>query len=489
MIKIEEILKELFSLDPELKNKESELRKIIGKLIAAKPEVKINSTFVANLHEQLLEMETNIPTSSFNFFSMKNYSYVLGSLVLVLIIGSTLYFKPFGINLNSRPSLIASSVNISDTGEKNAFGKLINEDLAPATEAFGLGGGGMEETEKVAAPIADSAVTSTTEPNIMPPVYNSYNYNFKYVGEPLKITDNEVQVLNRVKNETSKKDLFDWLEDLNIGVLDMSKFKNTYVQSMSVMEDREYGYSLYMDFSEESVSIGQNWNKWPKCENDACWQNRQLFNQNPKNMPENEKLIEIADAFVKEYNLDTSIYGKPEVDIYWWQRELKNAELGGWTSYLPDSFVVRYPLLINGKKVYFDSGNVYGLDISIDIREMKVSGVWNLSTQNYSASNYEAETDTAKLQQIAENGGWQNYDYNDPNGTQFTVELDTPEIAYVKIWRYEDGTNSEFLVPAFIFPIKNNDQLSLPYHKQQITVPLAKEILEKWESGPIAIPL
>jgi hypothetical protein len=71
--KIKKILNELYELDGSLKEKEVELLKIIEKMLATKPNIKIDEDFKNNLKIQIIK-ELDIDNKS--LFSKDSFKYL-----------------------------------------------------------------------------------------------------------------------------------------------------------------------------------------------------------------------------------------------------------------------------------------------------------------------------------------------------------------------------------------------------------------------------
>jgi len=54
-VNIKDILDELYALDPDLREKESEIKKIIEKMMKNRPEVEINETFRTELRKRIMQ--------------------------------------------------------------------------------------------------------------------------------------------------------------------------------------------------------------------------------------------------------------------------------------------------------------------------------------------------------------------------------------------------------------------------------------------------
>jgi hypothetical protein len=199
-------------------------------------------------------------------------------------------------------------------------------------------------------------------------------------------------------------------------------------------------------------------------------------------VPGDEKLIEMANNFIKEHGINLSMYGDPEVEHSWKTNLVGLSE--GRKANVPERISVIYPLVINNYYVYDQWGNKFGLRVDVNIRVMKVSSAYNLTSQNYEKSVYEAEMDFAEILKVAEKGGISTMRFPS-NGKTVDVEIGTPTLVYMKTWNIQSTETNELLVPAFLFPITKQPEEGTMY-QNNIIVPLAKEILlEKENHGPV----
>lgn len=529
---IREILNDLYKIDPVLKNHESELANTIRNILLSRPDIKFDEAFAKNLRLRLINGNVKNTKSLIPFFPMKNLSYIFsGALMTLFLVGVVYFGSPF---IGSR-NLISFDPSVTATGSDRAFGDLYQETSTPAV---GLGGGaeiGMEndsavseaapqktapsteifaeesapeaastetnsaEISREAAPsVSDNSASATDEtttsldtPAIAPDIYPPYpatNYNYEYIGDEITLDQNQVEVLKRTKSDKSSVEISKLLGRFDLGILDFDEFGKTYLQNFTVTEDRKYGYSIYVDFDNESVSVSQAWNQWPQCYDEACWQNQKQLRY--EDIPDDETLIQIAEEFLEKYGIDSSGYGKPFVNKYF-QADYLMSQKMGFEFYVPESVTVTYPFIINDKQIHYDAGNPMGLDISVNIREMKVSGAWNMGSKNYQSSNYEAEVDVEKILAVAADGGWIPYYYEDfANSETATLQIGTPVQSYMQYWVYKDGINEEYLIPALVFPILEKPQDDY-FYKNYVVVPLTKELLSQHkknnDGGPIRI--
>ena len=438
---------------------------------------------------------------------MKKLYYVpIGVIILILIIIPAIYFTNKD-KAGILPSfdLSFSKLKISSVKD-NAFGSLKAESASNnVVQADGRGVG----SASLSAPTAEAESAMVTKgigsgggggmAVSMPNPY-SVRYNFIYNGEDIATPDSDMPVLKRYKNDGLARNFTKTISDLNFGLLNTNKFKNQELTNFNINEDREFGYSIYFNLIENVITINSNWNKWPRPE-DKCRKELGVAMQNcyesfrlkEADVPTDEKIITIADQFMKDYGLKMSNYGPGEVQDNW-RRNYGLAE-SRELIYVPDSIPVVYPLLINGQTVYDESGNKTGLNVEVNIRYNKVSGVHNIMVQNFQSSNYETETDGQRIIKIAQTGGYQRI-YDNPNAEKTVdIKLGTPSLELVKIWKYNEETKQgdELLVPFYIFPI-----LEMPtetyFWQKNIIVPAVKELMDEIEDRdksitPIPMPM
>jgi len=157
---------------------------------------------------------------------------------------------------------------------------------------------------------------------------------------------------------------------------------------------------LNINPKEGMISINENYEQWqnhrPVCRDRKCYEAQRL---KEADVPVDEVLIKIADDFLNEKNINTSDYGEPEVRKEWLLNTQMNREI-----YIPDRISIIYPLVIEGKKIFEESGYLSGMNVSIDVRLNKVTNM-HYMTQDYESSNYETETNTDRILEFAAQGG------------------------------------------------------------------------------------
>jgi len=546
MANISEIIAELMKFEPELKKYEKELTMVVKALIESKPNTKFDQNFAQNLRTKLISTPSYTKPTISNFNPMKKLSYLFSGVLLALIVVSVGYFGVSSFK-NAGPSkkLISMAPNIVQV-KANAFGKLSSEtpvpnegfansttapnapksffepftiseatgaeddrgDIIPASDNpsvletaptersitakvdsniaadQGVSAGGTTPTPAVPNKIAPDSGTASTDSMIYYPTI----YKFVYTGDTFDVGTDPVSVLKRIPGSPSENGVLDVLKNFDLGLMDLGKLKNTFLEYLTLSENRDFGYSLYVNVLDESISISQNSRKWPQCYTESCYTSQSQLTIT--DVPDDSTLIKMANNFLSEYGIDISkAYGKPIVNKSF-VADYKRALVENFQPWIPDAVNVTYPQNINNMEVYNDGGTVSGIDVSVSLRENKVSSLYGLKSQNYEESKYEVVSQDVATQ-IMEKGGLNNYLYSynpqpDEKVNEVTIKLGTPVKGYMQWWNYT-GTAQEILVEALIFPIIGAPSDGSIYYQQAVVVPLAKDVIA--QPNPIIMPL
>jgi hypothetical protein len=502
---IQEILDELFIIDPGLKKYQKELEATMAKMIANKPQDKFDENFRQELKMKLLarveELEKGKslrPSLWKNLAFWRGMSLAAATIVLAVILvvpavrNGWISMPEFGAG--NPLENFSKGAKIEGAGER-AFGDLSSRSqavfgetdnssgvtaptAAPQTtsstsrEAVGFGGGG------------GSGVSSPVAPDIkmMPPEYMT-KYNYVYAGEDFSFTDTSVAVLRREKG-FSNGDLNSVLGNIGFGLFDASKLNNAKVQNLSLAEDRDGGYIVDFNSYEGIISMYENWQRMIPVD----------YNSLPRlaetDVPSDEKLIAATNDFMNRYGIDLTNFGAPKVSKNW-----RIGILGGAADaeiWVPDTMTVQYPLVVDGREVWEQGGyERSGLSVNVNIRTMKVTSFYGLQTQNYQSSNYAAETDKDRLLKFALQGDlWPQGDYPVENFKvkEVEVKLGTPRVEFMRYWKYDVNQSIELLVPALVFPVLETTPADEAFYKSAVVIPLAKEILDSAEANNTITP-
>jgi len=494
--RVNQIIEELVSLDPSFAQHRGELEHILANVLSAKPDPVIDANFVRKLRLQLLNKAESQKLGSVwsnlreNF--MKKIFVSAGIAVVVLLVAVVGLQKLVNVNNNSSSNLLSfgSDVRVSRTAD-GAFGNLATLSLATG----GMGGGGAAPTS--AALGTDAAKSSiaygmgggagVSEKMMLPP-YEPVNYKYVYKGDELTLPSDKLDVLKKQSPDASS--LISSLNSLGMGLVSLDSFPGSKAQSVSFNQDN--GYNIYVDFLGGTVSISGYYDVKPLaadsqlCPVDGCPAPDPI---KESDIPDDATLVTIANQFLSDHGISTAAYGDPEVvNDYRIQNEAMLKSNSKALVYWPDFINVVYPLKINDDEVYDESGNKMGLMVGVNIRSNKVTSVYNLSTQNYEASSYDAETDTSKIVKIAEQGGLYGYYAGAPEGKTVEIELGTPKLQYVSMWDYQMNSSQQVLVPSLVFPV-TKQPTDGSFYRKAVVVPLTKNILDRYNQGTGGAPV
>ncbi len=472
---IDDILIDLYALDPSFRDHDAELRKLIEKLILVRPEVVLDETFRANLKlalaeraQQLSHRTSSRPSSPFVF--MNKIVVLGGGAVLSLAILVAIFaFQGGGIVLS--PDGNIAGIEITRVGG-NAFGPLSSLQNGAGDKAAGMGavaprpqGGGGFGGGGVAENLSGIATPSPAMP------YVPTRYSFVYNGNAVDIPDT-IDVLKKIKGGVADGSSVLQLSQLAGGLIEPSSLRGS-LDSFTVVDSNDFGYVTTVSLTEGTVSMYQNWQTWPAAKRCALGCPEGAYPPiAPTDIPSDDQIITIANDFLASRGIGRTNYGEPTVNKWWsWQVGVSGSE--SMPLYVEDVQVI-YPLRIGDNTVYGEDGRPTGLQVSVNIREKRASGLSDLSLQRYESSAYKAEKEISNLLSYANS----RYYWGGPDESikDVKVEMGEPRIGYVRTWVYGGIETKELLVPALIFPLINAPR---ELGVDTFVVPLAKELLDQ----------
>ncbi len=411
----------------------------------------------------------------------KNWLIILIAVIILSGVSVWLYKDKLAIHTHTHTPEITFNSGITKVAD-GSFGSLSQVAANETSQALdersstsplneGVGGGGLSESSE--ASVKEIAM----------PAPSQFAYHYIYNGEDFSIEETQKNVFKRVKNADIGKAFAQHITSIDTDLMDLSKFQDVNIESLNLVEDREFGYSVYFNFQDSSAYIGQNWKKWPnpfaKCSEQKCYDENYL---NIGDVPADEEIVRISDDFMREYGVDMTMYGQGEV-LQSWREQYVWAEkqsVEDVKMYIPDSISVIYPIILGGQTVYDQSGNKAGLYVNVDIRNKKVSSASSLRAQIYESSSYAIENNVEKLIAYAEEGGaYKDYWYGDAEKI-VDITLGTPKQGLMEMYSYDEtiGDSVEYYIPALFFPIENISDGSVYYYRKAVIVPLVSDMMQ-----------
>ncbi len=477
--KLNEILKEIYLIDPSLKKEEEKIRSLIENMISAQPEAKINEEFVASLKEKIFAEIDNMETKKgTKILFWHKLTYVSAGAVVVILF--SFLVLP---NLVDRDFKIGGDKSIALLDER-AFGdlnvELSERNAGDSIEA--MTGERAGDSVMGLGTSSDSMPSQVEDISIMPYPVEQKNYVYTYKGNLLdEISLSEISslVYKREIENNSARQVASRLSTTPNLPINLNNFSQKEVRHININEERDYGYSISLNLANNTLSIYSNWQKWPQpykdCYDRECIEDLKL---GASDMLSESQLISIANNFVNDYEVDLSNYAPAHVSNETIAR-ITNLENNPEHNYPQEASVI-YPLIINNKEVVDNYGKKEGIQVSINIRERKVSSVYNINYSNLVSSSYNLIDNLENIKPLLLRGGLSPDIYRQNNLEEIEIELDEPRISLVRTWIPSSDTNrgsTEIFIPSLVFPIKEipNEY----FYRQQVVVPLTKEVFEK----------
>ena len=262
---INKIIKDLYSLDPEFKNHEQELMRIIKDILESKPDTKFDKVFARKLRAQLLGEE---PSQTHQYSILQNinniinnmtniYKYAGAVAVVVIVVAVGAYSTQRGsVKLAFTPEI--------NKVESGAFGSLVEQDgegtdqaladgealtfnsgITPKTTSSiaapiaGIGAGGGGGTPPVASAKGEGIASSEMADQRMIMPYPQTSFSFKYTGEDFTLEDTIVTVMRRKTGSDAGDAVVDQVKGINWGLLNLSSFSQAKMENISFKEDKD----------------------------------------------------------------------------------------------------------------------------------------------------------------------------------------------------------------------------------------------------------
>lgn len=451
---LQQILSELYAIDPKLREHEDKLIILITRLLETKPDTKLDKRFVKQLRSELLGDTRAL--HSFNFNPMKHLGFALGgialaTLLIIPVIKGGIFnssSQVTGIAIDSQPKITL----LSD----GAFGPLSSieglgasnptTDQAIGSESLpkrGFGGGGGLPTTSMIAPDGPYTITE---------------FNHVYAGDEIDLGEESLEVLRRTIAPSYVGGL---AGQFGLGLADLGKLTDLQYQNINLTQNKSDGIQVNINLSSGELSLNRYGEFYAV---DEIYRPIQAHE-----IPDDDELIQTANKFIATYGISLDGYNNPIVPTE--VRERIAYALSQPDIYLPEVVSVVYPLELAGTPVYDQGGNIQGVYVNINVRTKQVVSLYGLHTQQYEASHYPIVNDINTL--IERYNGSYQYPEDVIVETK-EVQLGTPSLVYSTIFQFVDGKEQHLLVPAYLFPVTEKPE-GFDQYQSHILIPLINQ--------------
>lgn len=432
---IDQLLDELYVIDPSLRGHESQVRAALVRLMRQSPSFTLSPTTIQTIQTSMMEQQ---PVEKRKLA----WPALIGipSIAAAVVAGFLLYPK------SPTPNSSGSSKGVTITAKgSSAFGAFVDGTRVNANR------NALATSESdVATPTKDSGAGM-----ILP---SGASASFVYADQ---ITIPQLPVLQRTKGFSSNASLSAG------GLLNLGTIDGLRVDTLSASQQTADGYYVSIDYRDGNVSMYKNSGLFKSMAEPAVLGTREGVSSVAPDVSTMSKTsaVSAAKTFAQTHGISTAGYADPFVQV--WSGQTVSDEK------VPAPAVVVFPLVLNGQPVYDESGNRYGLQMTVD-QNGDVLSVYNLTTLQFTSSTYAVTTDTKAISDYLARGGWM---WSGISSGAKKYSVDAPTSGYV-ISRYSvDQTTNEYYVPALIFPVKAADQLSTG--RTSIVVPVLDSLLKQ----------
>lgn len=405
---------------------------VINKIKLQQPDSRFDASFSSDLRARLMHRKNIV--SPFFTFNRYAYSLVASLLAIILVVPLTSYITLRSVSngtdileqVKNLTSSLSPQQKIQDKGSK-AFGTLA---LLPKTTAKMTGDSAPSTTSAMmAAGLAVTGDMATATIEVAPEIVKEVKL-YSYAGADLILDKSYGNIYRRGTGFDAGRNLLNLIEKSDFGMVSLASFPNMSVKDIELAQDITTGYRVNVNFDQGVVTIRPDPAKWPAMNTQASTTKKNLTPA---------AIIAVSDTFLKEHKISHASYSSPEV--------------------VPDSdtTTVIYPLVIDGLSVYTANGKKYGMEVTVDATNKRITALQNLTSQTYDSAQYDlAKNSAIVLDGIATS---MNQDFTNiytATSSEAQVVYDTPSKVLMRIIRTTDiGVKEELFVPALLFPNKD----------------------------------
>ena len=463
---IKNILDELYKIDPNLREKEENLIKIIAEMIILKPNIKVNQNFKNELREKLYSQivtkkyqKTNnkpniwqILTYIFGWVWIAAFSFIFINKDLIL--NTEVINTKISEKTDNKTSISTASLPLKTTKSENKdieikkIDKLENkkiENITPKPKAKIENNIWSLETKDNLENTQNDISTSNLESNIP----ESDMALDSVQSEQYKVQWVFWSTNSLVQNNT--KYVFSWsLNDILKSQMDVySQIKtkhNTFIENKDIdlthsnldslvySQNNENWYYITIDNKNNYIRIEKNYEYWKS-------QNSEDLNLT------NEEILKTANDFLNTFKINTQNY---------WSWIIQKDSL---ESNYNTQKEVTYPFIIDWKKILLEDWSYKWIKITVDLKENKVISMYWLDLNNYIKTLYDVENNEENILKSLN----KNTTSDDKNLE--IINLSNPKIEYISKYMSLNWVNKEYLIPAITFEKQWSDKLIIPLVK------------------------
>lgn len=402
-----------------------------------------DETFRASLRFKLVERLTN-PKANFmqNVFSKKLIFSLTGAVAVLVIALVTFQNMVPGTTRVAARQGFGALPNVTGGG---FGGGGMGGDAAALSARPQSGGGGSAPAVSEEAKVADLSIMPA--PDYLPPIVT-----YVWEGEAPELPA-EMMVLRDRPLDLGRSVIGTMAKLTGVGAL--SNASSGFLQNISFSLP-----NLSYTFNVDQSGRYSMWSTQPYGE---------YRQPKQEDIPADEELINIADAFLNQMGIDRSKYGEPFVDKTWREYALLNSAEGRIApEWVPAQVTVSYPENINDLPVLNWSGNPDGaISVNIDIFKKSVMGMNGRWQTNKDESLYPTKTKDEIKAEVLKGGvnpWWGSYPLSltpeqEARRPKVTITLNNDvNLGYLQQFKYDASQSQTFWLPVITLKGNLTDQ-------------------------------
>ena len=463
---IKNILDELYKIDPNLREKEENLIKIIAEMIILKPNIKVNQNFKNELREKLYSQivtkkyqKTNnkpniwqILTYIFGWVWIAAFSFIFINKDLIL--NNEVVNTKISEKTDNKTSINTASLPLKTTKSENKdieikkIDKLENkkiENITPKPKVKIENNIWSLETKDNLENIQNDISTSNLENNIpesdmaLDSVQSEqYKVQWVFWSTNSLVQNTAKYVFSWSLNDIlkSQMDVYSQIKTKNNTFIENKDIDLTHsnLDSLVYSQNNENWYYITIDNKNNYIRIEKNYEYWKS-------QNSEDLNLT------NEEILKTANDFLNTFKINTQNY---------WSWIIQKDSL---ESNYNTQKEVTYPFIIDWKKILLEDWSYKWIKITVDLKENKVISMYWLDLNNYIKTLYDVENNEENILKSLN----KNTTSDDKNLE--IINLSNPKIEYISKYMSLNWVNKEYLIPAIIFEKQWSDKLIIPLVK------------------------